>query len=251
MRRPPRNPWVDRLDMVVVNPATTVVCLMVLIAIAAGIGGRPFQQSTLGDLLRRPYRGTDHGMTGPTLYVVREGGQWQVHSPNDESWDAMTRRIAASPRDVFAVHLHTRRSASGLWAMTSRTLTAQALVIPMASARTLETAQQVRQSVRPSWGDAISNAEAEAVVQTGRSARTEILWLGYLINLLTLACIAGFVCSLAWVPRAFRLARRNRRRRALDRGRCPKCGYAIAGLPEPMCPECGELLLLDATPKQE
>lgn len=57
------------------------------------------------------------------------------------------------------------------------------------------------------------------------------LWSGFVLNTI-------FYAALAWGLWQLPLAIRRRRRRA--RGRCPRCAYALTGLPpHSPCPECG------------
>lgn len=75
---------------------------------------------------------------------------------------------------------------------------------------------------------------------------TRILWSGYVHNAIALFIALALADSLFSAPewREWWYRRRHPRAAALKRGRCPKCGYDITGLPAPTCPECGE----DLTP---
>ena len=78
---------------------------------------------------------------------------------------------------------------------------------------------------------------------SGVAPRRLILnWPGIANTALALLGWALFALSLGWVPQATRNWRKRRHDRALNEGRCPRCGYSIYGITTGICPECGKLL---------
>ena len=79
--------------------------------------------------------------------------------------------------------------------------------------------------------------EIGARIRDSEWSRSRMLPLGYLHNAAAMLVLSGFVCSFLWVGDLWRSETRRDRRR---RGLCAGCGYPMGGLPEPVCPECGE-----------
>lgn len=79
-----------------------------------------------------------------------------------------------------------------------------------------------------------------SILSFGDISVTRALWSGYLHNAATVVCLVLFIASLAWVPRHLVMSRRRKR---LSSELCPRCEYTLAGLREPICPECGERFL--------
>ncbi len=73
-------------------------------------------------------------------------------------------------------------------------------------------------------------------LRRGEGVYTQPLWSGYLHNTFSAASALGLLVSLGWIPARWRQFRRGS---ALQRGVCPTCGYSLAGLTTPICPECG------------
>lgn len=76
-----------------------------------------------------------------------------------------------------------------------------------------------------------------ALLRAGDGVTRHRVWSGYIHNAVTLALAlltlrAGFV-TIRTTPRHIAAWRRSRR------GRCAACGYDLAGLTSPTCPECG------------
>ncbi len=76
----------------------------------------------------------------------------------------------------------------------------------------------------------------DPLLRTRDINRTGVNWAGHVINAASLFVLCAFVGS---ARRCF-VKTMDRRTRRLLAGECPKCRYAIAGLPTPVCPECGE-----------
>jgi hypothetical protein len=80
-------------------------------------------------------------------------------------------------------------------------------------------------------------AHALALLRAGDGVTRQRVWSGYIHNAVALALAlltlrAGFV-TIRTTPRRIAVWRRSRR------GRCTSCGYDLAGLGQPICPECG------------
>jgi hypothetical protein len=73
---------------------------------------------------------------------------------------------------------------------------------------------------------------------------SETWWVpaGAAHDVLSLLALGALVCSLAWVGENPRVIRARRERRAFEQGRCARCGYSLAGIDLPVCPECGNSL---------
>ncbi|MBX3358654.1 MAG: hypothetical protein KF745_09520 [Phycisphaeraceae bacterium] len=76
-----------------------------------------------------------------------------------------------------------------------------------------------------------------ALVAQGGGTAVVLLWDGYVSNGAVMALPALWVLV---VIATLRGSPARRRARALACGRCPTCGYAIHGLLQPQCPECGD-----------
>lgn len=84
---------------------------------------------------------------------------------------------------------------------------------------------------------------------------TNPIWPGLLAD----SCVLGGIWALLLVgiPQARRLVRVARVTRFASQGRCSSCGYCIAGVDRPLCPECGSririvrLLLASRSPSPD
>lgn len=76
----------------------------------------------------------------------------------------------------------------------------------------------------------------DPVLRTRDVSRTGVVWAAQGVNAISLFALCAFVGS---ARRCF-VKTMDRRTRRLLAGECPKCRYAIAGLPTDVCPECGE-----------
>jgi hypothetical protein len=70
----------------------------------------------------------------------------------------------------------------------------------------------------------------------------------YVAPLLVTSLLAGLFLGLVLAMRQMR--RRREARRDLLMGHKCKCGYLLAGLELPRCPECGRMVGFDKTPEQ-
>jgi len=84
-----------------------------------------------------------------------------------------------------------------------------------------------------------ADAELAALINTGTAVRREVLWLGLLVNTVTLALVGAIV----FTSRVIWLEKRAQRR--INRGVCPGCAYEVSGLESGICPECGTRIPTD------
>ncbi len=179
------------------------------------------------------------------LYAVRRGDLFEVEDPNTDSWDAMARVIRDRPAEVFQVHVqYGSPVARGFYAPTREVIRWSLVALPLANPARITDHESaaIRQAV-VEWWRAQPDAPAPDTLNRLRTADvidTRPLWSGYLHNALALLGLFLFLYSLAWIPRVGPYLTRTRAQRRLARGCCPHCNYSIAGLPEPVCPECGK-----------
>ncbi len=187
-------------------------------------------------------------------YVVRTPQGLELRSPNEDSWDEMTRLLSARPEDVLRLQFRSELVRTGLWAAT-REIETHAFTEDFGRGFTDQerlTARQlvIDQVLRPWWSTRWDAAALHAL-RTENVRKQRRLWGGHAHNAVSIAILCALVFSLQWVPKSPRWLRERRRVRALARGRCPGCGYSIARLPEPRCPECGETWVGKGTPGRE
>lgn len=79
---------------------------------------------------------------------------------------------------------------------------------------------------------------------SGTNSTQRVLISGYLLNTLWLALAGVTIYSCGWFVD---VRREGLGKQRLARGQCPACAYPFAGLPSPICPECGEQLPVSGT----
>lgn len=237
------------LRRAVCNPFTTaaLVALLILDARSVMTPGPP-NRSVLGGWLSANLalgaRSTWFPGRSDDLYVLQDPGGLRVIDPESESWDELSAILSRGDTPVASVHYLPTTTRSGLWALTTETERRVPRIEPLVGGadrwneemrrRVLERfADHLRTSGR-SW-----QARDADIVARGGVTSHRPLWGGYLHNALSIALLAAFLASLAWVPRVPSWRRERRRLRAVSRGRCPWCGYSVVGLEEGVCPECG------------
>lgn len=178
-----------------------------------------------------------------SAYFVRDGEAIRRLDPDRESWDEASRVIDERPGDMLVLVYSGRREHSGLWAPTRLDEQHAIVASDRLPGRTFTPAQ--RDQARARFAAELARdlgAHVEGALAAGAHTGRRLLWAGYAHNLLTLAALAGLVCSARWVPEAWARRQARRRARALAAGRCPRCAYPVAGLQAARCPECAEPL---------
>lgn len=168
-----------------------------------------------------------HGCYIPSSFAVFDiDGTWVVTDNGGPEFD----RLEDEGRS-FAMFWYGRRGGGvGVWAPTWTTRHEEMGGYPtgdvnMAAAR----AALFDHMVAEGWG-------LNPALRTRDIHSTSANWGGQAVNLVSLFVACAFVGS---GKRCFVKAMDRRTRRLLA-GECPKCKYPFAGLPTPVCPECGE-----------
>jgi hypothetical protein len=236
---------------VLFNPITSLVLLVLLLADAAMLPSSPWAGgvSKAGWFIQEHLR--DRGLwrsqppppkMAPTLFFVRGSGSgFEVLEPEREegSYDRPTRELRDRPRDVLQMRYSPIQLRSGWWAVT-RQLDRHEIKTAFGENFTPEErAATRRQYVERSGALAWLSREDFETLAVQDIDRTRPIVMGYVHNTVSAVGLVLFLVSLAWVPRIPGWARAWRGRARLAAGRCPGCGYAIAGLPGGVCPECG------------
>ncbi len=165
---------------------------------------RPGEWSTISPFGTVDYEGTP----GPTLYFtyrhwVEDDGLWApcVRSVEDEI------TVQTNPPDAVK------------------------------SVPPVEIAKARRMFVQQALRDWTLDVEFAERLTAGDQAARTILWMGVAHNAATVGSSVVFAVSLGWIGEWLR---NRRKRRQLAAGRCPTCGYSLAGLVGTICPECGK-----------
>ncbi len=239
------------LHVTLANPVATIALFLFLWIDATVISQHHPSHSTLIGWLRAAFPGFEaRRTTGPhpiwSSFAVREPEGFRLIDPDNESWDEATRLLARRHDDVVQITLWRFITTEGFWAPTRRVAVTRLMITSMSSRLPSDGLASLRtplMALSPAPHILIRDALASALGVA--DIRTEdVLWFGYVHSGAALLALLGLVYSLQWVPRAPAWFRARRQARAERAGRCPRCGYSIAGLPEARCPECGE----DLTP---
>ncbi len=235
-------------SLLIANPITTVALLVALAwAVRSLVVTSAIDASAAGRYVRRQLHrgpGEFHRPTiigyGDELYFVREPTGLRIVDPDITSWDEPSRLLRERPQEVLLMHYLAMRLRQGTWGLTEDAR-AYRLAESLGSSFTPEERQEARRIYleRLAARGQIDSARAERL-KVADFSEDHLLWRGYAFNI---ACLAGAIAllySLRWIPRTPAWFRARHRTQALRRGRCPRCGYTISGLPEPRCPECGE-----------
>jgi hypothetical protein len=178
-------------------------------------------------------------------YFVRDptdaAAALRVVDPDSESWDEASRQLRDHPEDVLRIRYRPEIVRSGFLGVTHQ-IDHHALDIEFGAGFTPEQRERARQAFLDRAAAQLTWVPGRIFAELRRGGsidRSTTLYGGYALDVLTVALAAGFVLSLRWIGRVPDEVRRLRTRAALQRGRCPACGYALAGLERGVCPECG------------
>lgn len=228
-----QRPWVT---------VFTACCLMASVYIISQSRGT---SSLVGLLTPRLHR--FHQDQVDVEYVVAGPAGYRVVNTDLESMDDITRMLRETPERVFLVRWSgLQHREIGLYAPTERRTRAWCTV-ERADAMRVDSITERRivdvfiPFLRSTYGGAYGSTAAALSAST-RVDRTVPILAGYVHNSFAGLALVAFVFSLGWVPRSRATYIAWKRRRAAALGRCSKCGYSIAGLAAPVCPECGTLL---------
>lgn len=165
------------------------------------------------------------------FYAVPASAGWKIY----HNWDRWNDPALGDPQVGEITIRHSRvKSASGVW---SPVLEEQHDTVHMADvvtgvpvtnspqATTILTAVDSHSESRLTPGRV-------AYYATGGGVTRRILWKGVANDASVIVAASLLICSLGWM----------RWKRRVPAGKCPKCGYDLAGLTSRRCPECGVFL---------
>ncbi|MBY0111361.1 MAG: hypothetical protein K2Y21_00960 [Phycisphaerales bacterium] len=226
------------------TPASSVVLLLLLALCLWRVPSADVSTASIrGNTIPGLKVGTAHRLGTISLFVIKDSGRFRVEDTDTQSTDGLIAALRRDPDDVLRANISYQRVARGwldvvrfddLYELDFRPVgrkNPSDADVAAARAAVLGWLDSHDQGNKPRIAAALRNPEA---------ARHEWNTPG-VVN--TAALVLFFVLlliSFAWVPRVVRDRRAARRARAIAQGLCPRCGYALGGLPT--CPECGERL---------
>jgi hypothetical protein len=226
------------------NPVVSGIALVVIIVEAAMLPDYP-SFSGAGQWLR--YRApTPWQMAIPTdigwlarsniaeLWAVQNADGWRLIDPEIESWDELGAILESGSDPVVYARPGVVHRRSGLWAITHNA-TGSSIQLDGAPLT-----HEDELAIRSLVVDHLPDGSLAPSLRIADAVTTRIVWSGVVHDVVTLTALMVLILSLGWVPRAPAWIRSTRASRALSRGQCPSCGYAIAGLDA--CPECGRAI---------
>jgi hypothetical protein len=236
-----------------VNPWATLTLAVAVTAVALAIPAPTIdvRQPTNGFRTIRlgAVRITQHVNGTLDYYVLKDNGLLRLTNPNEESWDEVSRRLAGDAANVLHLRYVGVRSRAGMWAPTRETEEERIELAYgsgfSAEERVKARAMLIDQVLAPQWHPGRAADELRRL-RAGDVHISRTLWSGHALNAAQAVLLVGLVYSGQWVRNVPVWIRGKRRTNALARGRCPRCGYSITGLPR--CPECGEDLTAPPAP---
>jgi hypothetical protein len=193
--------------------------------------------------------GTFGGPQMVSVFVARSTGSvtgFEILDPDVESMDRITRLLSTRPMDIAPVSLLATPVRRGAWAATRESHDVF-LRVPRGDNGGWSDGDVSRaREELARWLEASPGAALPRIGRAIREGRDErVVWSGYARNVASGAVAAAWAASWAWMlpGSAWRV------RRALARGECPRCGYALAGVRAggvggkagTTCPECGRV----------
>lgn len=172
--------------------------------------------------------------TYPIAWIIRSKDTLSLVSMTEPPGNLLS---VSDCEGLAAVTISTGRA--GFWAITSDRFDTRFDL----GDRTDRFSSKERRDLRAMAADfATSHQDAWLVpyFKDGDTHRGQTLWLGWLHNAGALAAAIALILSLGWIPNAIRAYLTWRTAHlARQRDLCPNCKYPFAGLPGPICPECG------------
>jgi hypothetical protein len=165
------------------------------------------------------------------MYVSRDAaGTLRVHT--EDEGDAEGARVWTNYR-VYE---------TGFWCPTGRAADTRLRIDDFELAESLTAAE--RTFIRLAYADRLKDAGLPAVITTPLSAGEGVtvtpIASGYVKDAAVIVAAALALHAIVFVPsHVVAFVMRDRRARAALSGLCVRCGYDMAGLPGPICPECG------------
>lgn len=180
-----------------------------------------------------------------SVYLVRDGSGFRVEDIEKSSTQGLLDAMEKNPDDVVRAILNYERRARGLYDVTWFDDEYTVWLRPFSSQQLGADESARARAAFVGWIGAKSGANqpgiAEALSEIAPN-RAILNWPGIANTAFAAIGWPLFGISLGWIPRVLRDRRERRRVRVLRAGLCPRCGYAILGLKEQVCPECGKPL---------
>jgi hypothetical protein len=184
-------------------------------------------------------RSTQSGILAGILAVRDETGM-RLIDPEVESWDELSALLDRGEPVLSFVFARTERRI-GFWVPTSEHFYRGVRHYTLSGDWT---ESQVRRAKALLHDAAESKPErhwlvyARDVIDAPERSR-RILWPGVARSAFAATLALGLILSILGWPAWFARRPWSRRRRRLERGQCPGCGYDLRGVESPRCPECG------------
>lgn len=241
----PRTRW---LWLLIANPLTAATLLAALWTDLRHLAFDDRGASTCGEFYRRkvsprpPRPFIAEQPPPPDTWIARDHGTLRIGG-SEGGKAAPSKHAEPFPKDAVyegGLRLFVTKGQSGFWAIT-RNETRHCIVIMSRGHLSDAQAAQVRQQyvdrfLAPDW------TEDPAILPRLRAADATTWtprWSGYRHNALAAAALVLVLTALAGTPSSFRHLIHLRRSHRLRRDICPSCGYSLANLASPTCPECG------------